>query len=112
MKYTLEKSLISYDFAAALIKKALEHAQDIQLPISVAIVDSIGNLVAFARMDDASLISIGTSKGKAFTAARGGLDTEGLADFLKANNVDTLSLQDEKLVLIGGGSPLFIRGNS
>lgn len=107
MTPTFEKSFITYELAHKLIHAAIAHAKKINLAISVAIVDSIGNLVAFARMDGCYLIAIGTSQGKAFTAARNGLKTCELKAFFETNHVCISSLKDENLVLIGGGLPIF-----
>jgi uncharacterized protein GlcG (DUF336 family) len=106
MTYTITKEFITQELSTKLITKAIEHAKSINLSISVAIVDIVGNLVAFARMDDANLISIGSSQGKAFTAARSTINTRTFADFLRANQVDIASLKDENLFPIAGGLPI------
>ena len=58
---TIEKSFITYEWATKLIQAAIDHARPLNLSICVAIVDSVGNLIAFARMDDCCLIGIGTA---------------------------------------------------
>jgi uncharacterized protein GlcG (DUF336 family) len=110
MQYTITKKFITQELAAALIQKAIDHAKSINLSISVAIVDMVGNLVAFVRMDNANLISIGSSQGKAFTAAKSTLSTKAFADFLKANQADIASLKNENLVPIAGGLPIIYKG--
>ncbi len=107
MKHIVEQSVISYELAELLIKESIKHAQFINLAISVSIVDSVGNLVAFARMDNANLIGVGTSQGKAFTAARSGLNTRQFADFLKSHQIELESLKNENLLPIPGGIPIF-----
>lgn len=110
MQITLEKSFITYELAESLINPTIEHAKKLKIAIAVAIVDPTGHLVAFAKMDDACLIGIGTAQGKAYTAARSSLNTRDFTNYLKENNVDTATLQAENLVLIPGGSPIMYKG--
>ncbi|MDP3562119.1 MAG: heme-binding protein [Legionellaceae bacterium] len=58
MKLTIEKSFISYELASALVQNAINHAKTLHLTICVAIVDTVGNLVCFSKMDDCNLIGI------------------------------------------------------
>jgi uncharacterized protein GlcG (DUF336 family) len=51
--------------AQAMIAAAEKKAADIKLPMNIAIVDAGGNLVAFGRMKDSILVSIGISIDKA-----------------------------------------------
>ena len=111
MQPTLEKSFITYDLASNLVKAAIDHAKKLDISISVAVVDPVGNLVSFAKMDDCCLIGIGTAQGKAYTAARSGLNTVDFLHYLKENEVCISSLQEEKLVLIAGGLPILYQGN-
>lgn len=107
MKLTFENKLISYDLAMQLVKAAIEHARNLKLSVCIAIVDPTGHLTAFAKMDDACLIGIGTAQGKAYTAARSGLSTREFLNYLNENQVPLSSLQEEKLVLIAGGFPIY-----
>ena len=107
MQLTMVKSFITYELASELIKAAMTHAKTLDLKICAALVDSVGNLVAFAKMDECCLIGIGTAQGKAYTAARSGLNTREFLAYLNENEVCLTSLQDEKLVLIAGGLPIF-----
>lgn len=106
MKMIFEKKSVTYELASALINAAMMHAKSLNLMISVAIVDAMGNLTAFAKMDGCCLIGIGTAQGKAYTAARSGLSTPEFLVYLNENEVPLASLQDEKLVLIPGGLPI------
>ena len=107
MQFIIEKSFITSELAFALAQSAIAHAQSLQLSISVAIVDAVGNLVSFSRMDECNLIGIGTSQGKAYTAAMSGLNTRFFLSYLNENDVSLTSLNDEKLTLIAGGLPIF-----
>ena len=110
MQMTIEKKQVTYELALRLIQAAIEYAKRINLSISVAIVDPAGELVAFAKMDDCCLIGIGTAQGKAYTAARSALNTREFLVYLKENQVDLQSLQEEKLVIIAGGLPILYQG--
>lgn len=110
MQLTIENKFITYSLATLLVQAAIEHAKTLNLSICVAIVDPTGHLISFARMDDACLIGIGTAQGKAYTAARSGLNTREFLEYLNENQVCLSSLQDEKLVLIAGGFPIHHQG--
>jgi uncharacterized protein GlcG (DUF336 family) len=47
---------------------ALAHSETIQVPVSIAVLDSGRELVAFARRDGAPLLSTEVAQAKAFTA--------------------------------------------
>lgn len=66
---TLERSDISLNGARRLINAAIASATRIGSRISIAVVDSGGELVAFDKMDDAANVSINVAIGKARTAA-------------------------------------------
>ena len=61
---------VSLDQAHAMISAAVAEAKKRDWKLNVAVVDSGGNLVAFARMDGAQLASISISEHKARTAAK------------------------------------------
>ena len=106
MSLTIEKSFLTYEWATKLIQVAIDYAKTLNLSICVAIVDAVGHLIAFARMDECCLIGIGTAQGKAYTAARSGLNTREFLAYLNENEVPLACLQDEKLMLIAGGLPI------
>ncbi len=60
---------ISLDRAQAVIAGAIAEAKRRNWKVNVAVVDSGGNLVAFARMDNAQLASISVAEHKARTSA-------------------------------------------
>ena len=111
MQFTIEKPFITYELAYALTQSAIAHAKTLQIAICVAIVDPIGDLVSFSKMDECNLIGISTSQGKAYTAAMSGLNTRDFLSYLQENEVPLISLKDEKLTLITGGLPIFYQDN-
>lgn len=106
MILSFQQTFISYELAAALVKAALDYAKKAELTISVAIVDPVGDLVAFARMDTSCVIGVKLSQTKAYTAARSGLSTTEFAAYLNKNQVPLESLHQENLALIQGGHPI------
>jgi len=66
---------ISQTAADATIAAARRHAEAAGVKAAFAVVDTGGNLVAFSRMDGATLITIDTAIGKAYTAVSIGADT-------------------------------------
>ena len=70
---------ITLSQAEAVIAAARARAEERGLAVAFAVVDTGGNLVAFARADGANLITIDTAIGKAFTAVSIGGDSGALA---------------------------------
>jgi uncharacterized protein GlcG (DUF336 family) len=69
---------ITLSQAESAIAAARAQAGDHGVAVAFAVVDAGGNLVAFARADGATLITIDTAIGKAFTAISIGGDTVNL----------------------------------
>jgi glc operon protein GlcG len=94
--------------AHAVLKRAEQHAKNLQISVCVAVVDRYGWLLAFARTGDAPLISIQLSQDKAFSvAAFGGKPTHEWAESLEDNLVLAAGLiKAERLSIIGGGIPI------
>jgi glc operon protein GlcG len=63
-----------------MVEKAIEHAQELGIQVSVAIVDQHGNLAAFKRMDGSLLASVKFSQGKALTSATIPMTSGSIAD--------------------------------
>ncbi|MGW5573354.1 GlcG/HbpS family heme-binding protein [Nocardia thailandica] len=74
---------ITSTHARTVLAAALRIAQTREHPVSAAVVDTGGNLVAFARMDRATLVTIDTAVGKAFTAVSIGADTVALTEAIQ-----------------------------
>jgi uncharacterized protein GlcG (DUF336 family) len=61
--------VITYDQALSLLAAARKESTEIGVPMSFAVMDPAGHLVALARMDGAPWISADVAQGKAWTAA-------------------------------------------
>jgi glc operon protein GlcG len=72
--------------------------------VSIAIVDAHGELIAFRRMDNASIASVDISQGKARTAARLRRPTKMLADAMASGNLAFLSV--DGITALQGGLPI------
>jgi uncharacterized protein GlcG (DUF336 family) len=94
--------------AQAMIAAAEKKAAEIKLPMNIAVVDSGGNLVAFGRMKDSIMVSIGISMDKAWTAAAFKLPTNVLATLSQPGQplfgINTTN--NGRVVIFGGGFPV------
>ena len=84
MSKTLEKHVITAEFAQKLVEAAVAKAHDLKVPQCVAVVDDGGNLKAFVRMDGAPLIPIEIAQSKAYTALFG-FPTHEFFNFIKGD---------------------------
>ena len=66
---TLNHPKLTLEGAEAALAAAKSHADQIGVPMNVAIVDDGGHLIAFARMDGAKLSSVDIAINKAHAAA-------------------------------------------
>ncbi|MFO1341474.1 MAG: heme-binding protein [Burkholderiaceae bacterium] len=89
------------------VQRAVSIARDRKLQVSVACVDTGGNLVAFARTDDATLISVDTAIGKAYTAIAFRTDTATLYRLTRSSQalagLEHVSREPRNLVMFPGG---------
>ncbi|HAK73229.1 MAG TPA: heme-binding protein [Sporomusaceae bacterium] len=95
---------ISLQLAQTLVDKAIaKAAADFKRPICVAVCDKYGFLLAFGRMDGAPVRSIALSQGKAYSAARMGVDTDAFLERLNRENIPASYFCDDKLTGLPGG---------
>ena len=99
-----EAKLIGLDQARAAVDVVLAKAgEDRQRPIVVAVADSEGDLVAFARMDGAGYLARSMAVRKAYTAARMGSDSGAFGERMESIVSALNDLGDPKLVGFKGG---------
>jgi uncharacterized protein GlcG (DUF336 family) len=91
---------------------AVAAAREMRVAMSVAVVDSGDQLVAFARMDGADLVSVGLSRDKAFSALVNRMPTRDLAPLVQpgAEFYGYDSLAGGRMVVFAGGMPLLRDG--
>lgn len=75
--------------------------------LSVAVCDRNGFLLAFARTDDAKVLSIELTQRKAYTAARMGVPTQSFLQRLQKENLNIAYFADEKFSAMPGGMPIY-----
>lgn len=93
--------------AQTLVAKALDKAAvEFKRPICVAVCDKYGFLIAFGRMDGAPVRSIELSQGKAYSAARMGVDTDAFLERLHRENIPASYFCDARLTGMPGGTVL------
>ncbi len=90
--------------ARKMADACLTMARDADINITVAIVDTGGNLKHFSRMDGAPLISVDLARDKASTSARLPMATSKLAEMAEARpGVEFM----RSVTILPGGLPIF-----
>jgi glc operon protein GlcG len=90
------------------LASAEEAARSRGLKLSLAVVDSAGNLLAFKRMDGAAFGTIDASIRKAHTAARTGAPSKMFHDLVQAGSVFLLAF--DAITPAEGGVPVLLNG--
>jgi uncharacterized protein GlcG (DUF336 family) len=103
---------VSYRAAYAVIHAARDKAEEIGVPMNIAVVDEGSNLAAFARMDGAWLGSIDIAQNKAYTARAFDMETQDLAPLAQPGGplYGIEASNDGRLIVFAGGIPLTVRG--
>ncbi len=109
---TLSIKRLSLSDAKHLIDGAKKKAQEIGVPMCIAIADESGNLIAFDRMDGGKVTSITIAQDKAFTAAAARKATH---EYNKACIPGNLvfgihTALGGRLCVVGGGLPVTVDG--
>lgn len=100
--------MVELDTATTLIEAAQAKANEIGVPMCLAVVDDGANLVAFRRMDGALLGSIDIARNKAYTAAALQMPTSAVGDAAQpgADLYGIETTNEGRIVTFGGGFPL------
>ncbi|MBK4997298.1 heme-binding protein [Pseudomonas sp. S37] len=99
---------LDLDVVSVILQQAIDHASAQGWAVSIAVVDEGGGLLAFARMDGASLLSAELAQGKARTAAIGKRDSMAFEAMVQEGRLSLLSVQG--LTCLEGGLPLRYEG--
>lgn len=99
---------VTLDAAQAVTAAARQQAQEIGVPMNMAVVDDGNNLVTFARMDGAWLGSIDIAHGKAYTARAFDMGTEDLAPLCQPGQplFGIHASNQGRIIIFPGGVPL------
>lgn len=98
------------EIANLLLEHALQKAEELQVSVSVAVVDDSAFLAAFTRMDGTFKGSVDVAIGKARTAALFPLPTEHFGEAVNAAGLTGIELSNGGLMCFAGGLPLFVDG--
>ena len=103
---------IDYSEAQRIVSRIVEKALQMKKAASVAVADSHGDLICFARMDGAPVSSIRIAMNKAWTAARESKPTREIGEKVKhpEKGHDIAYYGDPKYVGWGGGIPVWRNG--
>jgi uncharacterized protein GlcG (DUF336 family) len=99
---------VTLDSARAVVDAARAKADEIGVPMNIAVVDEGNNLTAFARMDGAWLGSIDIAQNKAYTARAFDMSTKDLAPLSQPNQplFGINASNQGQLIVFAGGIPL------
>ncbi len=94
--------------ALVMIAASERKAEEIGIPMVIAVVDQGGNLIAQVRQDDALLVSINLSLNKAYTAVAVKISTEILGTVAQPGQpLYGIHTDDNgRIVIFGGGLPV------
>lgn len=94
--------------AQAAVEAARAKAEEIGVPMNIAVVDAGNNLSAFARMDGAWLGSIDIAQNKAYTARSFDMSTKDLEPLCQPNQplYGIEASNQGRLIIFAGGIPL------
>ena len=103
---------LNLDLALDLIGEARKKAEQIGVPMVIAVVDEGGDLIAQQRMDSALLVSIDIALNKAYTAVAVKMPTHELASLAQPGQplFGIHNADGGRIVIFGGGYPLKHQG--
>ncbi|HEX3354754.1 MAG: GlcG/HbpS family heme-binding protein [Terriglobales bacterium] len=103
---------IDYSEARKIIDRIVERALQMKKAAVIAVADSHGELIAFARMDGAPVSSIRIAANKAWTAARERKPTKEIGEKVRhpEKGHDIAYYGDSRFVGWGGGIPVWKDG--
>ena len=104
----LDTKAIALDGARRMMAAAEAEARRNGWTVSIAIVDAMGELLLFQRLDDAPPSSIAVSQAKARTAARFRRPTKALEDAVAGGRAALLSF--DGVTMVEGGVPVVVGG--
>jgi uncharacterized protein GlcG (DUF336 family) len=107
-----QQPTITLQNAQGVVESARQRAEEIGIPMNIAVVDEGNNLMAFARMEGAWLGSIDISQGKAYTARAFDMPTKDLAPLCQPGQplYGIQASNQGHLVIFPGGIPLTENG--
>jgi uncharacterized protein GlcG (DUF336 family) len=108
MADTVASLKLTVDGALKLLNAAIAKAKEIGVPECIAIVDTGGQLLAYARMDGAFALSFESALMKAMTAASYGEPT---GNILAGVDIKLAIATQGKRINLPGGLPIIVDGH-
>jgi uncharacterized protein GlcG (DUF336 family) len=102
-------SRLTLGVARKMLEAGEREAKKEGAPVSMAISDASGNLVAFARMDNAAMFSIQIAMDKAFTTVFGKMPTGSFGNFYLTGELVPLFFH-KRWITFPGGFPIIKNG--
>ncbi|WP_332633548.1 GlcG/HbpS family heme-binding protein [Halalkalibacter flavus] len=103
-----KKSVLSQQMVMNMLNKAIQRAAELDIKISVAVVDDGGNLMGFIRMNGAKLIPGNIAQNKAYTAAGFGIPTGDWYERIKDKPALLHGMvHTDKMTIFSGGQPIY-----
>src|SRR5262245_59114919 len=108
-----QKPMLSFnDAMAALQAMVADAAAEPERPVAIAIVDDLGELICYARMDRTNPMPAILARKKAYTAARTRSDTLAYGERLKAGGRSVAESGDPDLTAVQGGITILNPGDN
>ena len=101
-----DRKVVTLAAAKTMLAAAQAEAVKNGWTLSIAVVDSHGELLAFERMDGASLATIAIAQGKALTAARYKRETRSIDSSVTAGRVQMMAFPG--VIPVEGGVPILV----
>lgn len=104
---------LDLDDARLLIEGAARKADEIGIPMCIAVTDESGNLIAFERMNGGKITSITVAQDKAYTAAAARKATHEYNQACIPGNLvfGIHTSMGGRLCVVGGGLPVAVDGH-
>lgn len=103
-----QTTYMTLETARAVVNAAHRRAEEIGVPMNIAVVDEGNNLTVFARMDGAWLGSIDIAQNKAYTSRAFDMSTKDLAPLCQPDQplFGIHASNHGRLIVFAGGIPL------
>ena len=109
----IERKTIGLEEADKIVDAIIAHTkQKNGLPLSIAVVDSRGDLIKFVRMNGASWNSVQMAQMKAYSSAKFRRETSAVVDWMTGMNTTLADWGDPRVTSVGGGVCIWAPGTS
>ncbi len=100
--------------AQILIEGATRHAEEVGIPMCIAVTDESGNMITFQRMDGAKVLSVGLAADKAFTASISRRPTHEYNELCVPGSLvfGIHTSSGGRFSIVGGGYPVVVDGDT